>query len=443
MRLADARALLPCLETRPADPEADRRALERLASWCLRFTPWSAVDGDAGILLDVTGCAHLHGGEEAMTGAIASRLSSLGLEAGIGLADTPGAAWALARFADRSRRIAFPGRAREALEELPVESLRLPSGTSALLRRLGLTTVGALDRIPRAALARRFPSAGDAVLARLDQAFGRRGEPISPLAPAPVFAETLQFAEPLPETGGLLAAAAELVAGLEARLRSARQGALALSLRFFRIDGTSVRIDAAPSRATRDGGHLLRLLADRIGTVDPGFGIDAAALHALHVESLEDEQFPLLGRKRDGDGLGRLIDRLAARLGADAVFRLEPVGSHVPERAERPAPAGRAPASWPRRSPLRPFLLLEPPERVAEGAGPADGPPPFLVWRRGRHRIARAAGPERISPEWWKEDGDVRDYYRVEDDGGFRFWIYREDRPGDGPPRWFLHGFHG
>ena len=452
MRLADARALLPDLVTRPADPEADRRALGQLVLWCIRFTPWSAVDGDSGILLDITGCAHLHGGEEAMIDAIASRLSAFGIEARPGLADTPGAAWAVARFADGNSRITAPGCARSALAPLPVEALRITPGTSAALRRLGLTTIGALAGIPRAALSRRFTSAeiGESVLLRLDQAFGDRDEPISPLTPPPVFLEVLKFNEPLLEPGGLEMAADRMTAALATRLRAAQRGARALSLWFFRVDGTTARCDIATSQATCNASHFLRLFAERLGTVDPGFGVEAAALHATCVEPLEDRQPDLLERSRTGGDLGLLVDRLATRLGADAVFRLEPVDSHIPERAQRAVAAGPA-ASRQDAAPVlapRPFRLLAPPEEVRAGAETPDGPPLFFTWRRTFHRIVRAAGPERISPEWWIRDGngDVRDYYRVEDTEGHRYWLYRAGlygSDGNRSPRWFLHGFYG
>ena len=451
MRLADARALLPGLVTRPADPEADRRALGQLALWCIRFTPWSATDGDSGILLDITGCAHLHGGEEATVDGIASRFAAFGIEARLGLADTPGAAWALARFGDGESRIAAPGGARAVLAPLPVEGLRITPGTSAALRRLGLATIGALAAVPRAALSRRFTSAeiGESALLRLDQAFGDRDEPISPLTPPPAFLQVLKFSEPLLEPGGLEMAADKLAGGLADRLKAAGRGARALSLWFFRVDGTTARCDIATSQAACDGGHFLRLFAERLGAVDPGFGVEAAALHATWVEPLENRQPDLLERSRAGGDLGLLVDRLATRLGADAVFRLEPVDSHIPERAQRAA----APVSPPSRRdgpPVlapRPFRLLAPPEEVRAGAETPDGPPLFFTWRRTYHRIARAAGPERISPEWWAGDGgDIRDYYRVEDVEGRRYWIYRAGlygSDGNRPPRWFLHGLYG
>ena len=262
MRLADARALVAGLAVAPADPETDRRALMRLALWCGRFTPRVALDGEDGLLLDIAGCAHLFGGEAAMMEEIAARLAGLGLEAQAGLADTPGAAWALARFASAGGRIAAPGGARAALKTLPVEALRISPEAARSLRRLGLTAIDALIGLPRTTLERRFPSrkagAGAAVLPRLDRALGRIDEPVTPLVPPPVHLERRDFADPLLHREGLEAALAELMSGLVASLRRDRSGARRLVLWCFRADGGTVRRTAAASRPTRDRGGRRR-----------------------------------------------------------------------------------------------------------------------------------------------------------------------------------------
>ena len=463
MRLADARALLSTLAVGEADPRGDRRALERLALWCGRFTPWSARHGEDGLLLGIAGCAHLFGGEAALTDEIATRLEALGLEARAGLADTPGAAWALARFAPDGARLADPGSSRAALEPLPIEALRLTPGTASALRRLGLATIGALDALPRAPLARRFASReeGEAVLLRLDQALGRRDEPISPIAPPPVHLRRLDFPEPLLDGDGLRAALARLMAGLLTSLERRRQGARRLSLWCFRLDGSAARRQVETARASRDGDHLLRLFSERLDTVDPGFGIDAAVLHATRVEPLAGDQLALGDRGRTRDDVDRLVDRLAARLGGGSLMRLEAVARHLPEQAQRALPPGRnhgsvraAFGSEGRCRPQRPFRLFERPEPVevvAEvPAEPEHAPAPRLfIWRRVLRRVARAAGPERILPEWWAAGADdgARDYYRVEDSEGRRYWLYRAGRFRDGDarglPRWYLHGLYG
>ncbi len=460
MRLADARALLPRLVIANARPAEDQRGLERLALWCNRFTPCCAVDGRDGLLLDITGADHLFGGEAAMAAEVAARLAGLGFEARTGLADTPGAAWALARFGRDGRRLAAPGAALAALEALPVEALRLAPGDGRLLRRLGLATVGAVEALPRAALARRFPrprledrDGGESVLERLDRALGRRPDPVAALPPPPACLARLAFPEPLIDPAGLEAALTRLAEDLSASLERDGLGARKLALLFYRVDGVAAERRVSTARASRDAAHLARLFAGRIETVDPGFGIDAMALHAVRAEPLAPEQFRLAEGGRGGRALGPLIDRLQARLGAGSVFRLEPVESHLPERAERRRAPGRDGAAWPRRPglPPRPLRLFDRPEPVDTIAELPDGPPALFTWRRLRRRVIRAEGPERIEPEWWTGDDAPRDYYRVEDAEGRRYWLFRARlwrdglRRNDGkePPRWYVHGLYG
>ena len=473
MRLADARALLAGLATARADAAADRRGLERLALWCNRFTPWCAVDGggdddsgcDGGLLLDITGCAHLFGGEAALMDEIAARLAGLGIENRLGLADTPGAAWALARFGAEEARIAAPGETHAAIAGLPVEALRLAAEDAHLLRRLGLVTIGAADGLPRASLARRFPcrERGGAVLARLDRALGRFAEPIVPLVPPPACLERLALPEPLIDRAGLDAALARLMPGLIASLERDGLGVRRLALWCYRVDGGVARRAVATARAIRDGNHLQRLFRETLETIDPGFGIDLTALHAERVEPLAPAQLSLTGDKRKQGDVDLLVDRLLAKLGDGAVCRLEPVARHRPEMAERAVAPGREPVPWseaPEASeapekPPRPLRLFDRPEPVDVMAEVPDGPPLLFTWRRVRRRVARAAGPERIEPEWWPgaggRDEAVRDYYRIEDADGRRYWLYRAGLYGDAAadtgtgasPRWYVHGLYG
>ncbi len=451
IRLADARALLPRLAAAAAEPAADRRGLALLALWCNRFTPCCAVDGDDGLLLDITGADHLFGGEAAMAAEVEARLAGLGFEARTGLADTPGAAWALARFGGQGRRIAAPGGAPAALETLPVEALRIAPEDAHLLRRLGLTTIGAVNAMPRPSLARRFDrrERGVSVPERLDRALGRSADPVASMPAPPICLERMAFPEPLIALDGLQTALARLAEGLCIALERDALGARDVLLRCYRVDGGTAERRISTARATRDSAHLLRLFAGRLETVDPGFGIDAMTLHAARAEPLPHEQLSLAGGGRASGAVGLLIDRLQARLGEGAVCRLAPVESHLPEQAERRTAPGRKAAAWPGRPglPQRPFRLFDRPEPVEAVAELPDGPPALFVWRRVRRRTARAEGPERIEPEWWAGGGEPRDYYRVEDTQGRRYWLYRAGLYRDAgraePPRWYVHGLYG
>ncbi len=447
MRLADARAAVPGVSVSESDPAADREALIRLGLWCRRFSPTVALDGADGLLLDVTGCSHLFGGEQAMVRTISERLAGFGLEARLGLADTPGSAGALARFTSRPWRVIASGNVRAALDPLPVEALGISCGDAQTLRNLGLTTVGAVDRLPRTDLERRFPSreGANGLLQSLDRVLGNRSDPLSPLVPPPAYRQHLDFAEPVLHREALETALAELMGRLTAILQRDRSGARQFALWCFGVDGNATERTAAAARPTRNAKHLLHLFTDALGTVDPGFGIDAVALHATSAEPMEGRQLSIDGHARDR--LDRFIDRLAARFGAATILRTVPVERHVPEQAERLVRPGEAAAfgsSYPDR-PQRPFRLLAPPEALETRDLEPDVAPRVFIWRHVCYRIVRAAGPERIAPEWWLPEtfGTTRDYWRVEDTNGHRYWLYRTGVHGEGTPCWFLHGLYG
>lgn len=442
MAAADARAVFPDVKTAPAQPEADARTLLALAEWCERYTPWVAVEGladggNAGLWLDVTGCAHLFGGEAVLLDDLAARVDGFGFAARAALADTPGAAWAAARFAipPGSRTTILPeGAQRQWLSGLPVAALRLPAAALETLRRLGLRRVGDLYSLPRAPLAARF---GDIVALRLDQMLGRRPEPLSPRRPVPPHVTRLAFAEPIGRMEDVAAAIRRLLDGLCAGLERDGMGARRLELSLFRVDGTVFRHAVGTSQGVRDAAHLARLFGEGLDKLNAGFGIEAVAMAATSVEALAAAQMGF-GKDRRDDGLPALIDRLTNRLGGGSVFRLEPRPSHLPETAAaRAAPLG----PW-RGLPLarhRPPRLLALPEPVEAEGGDALAAPAAIHWRRRPYRIVRAEGPERIAAEWWHGATPAppsahRDYWRIEDTEGRRLWLFRHGR------RWFVHG---
>jgi len=461
MGLADARALLPELAVEPADPSADGAALERLARWCGRWSPWVRADPPDGILIDASGCAHLfacpeqgrRSGEAAMLSDIAARLARLGLEARLAMADTPGAAHALARYTASATTLAAPGETSRPLAPLPVAALRIDPETATTLKRLGLTAIGDLLELPRSSLARRFGAggarAGESVLHRLDQALGRVFEPVEPEAPAPAFRLRRGFLEPVTQIPALTCPLEDLLGELTALLARHGQGARRVSLTAYSCDGTASRIAAGTNRASRDPAHLRRLLGERLESLDSGFGIEELVLAADAAATLDPAQADLDGRAARQAGLYELTDRLALRLGARHVGRMAPRESHLPERGERRLP-GTAEPHWREDghppAPPRPLTLLPRPEPVAVMAEIPEGPPLTFRWRRVAYRVARAEGPERIAPDWWRggAETELRDYYRVEDTAGRRFWLFRAGRydaaESAGAPRWFLHG---
>jgi protein ImuB len=449
MPLADALSFFPRLATAAGEPAEDAAALRRLAEWCGRYSPWTAPDGADGVRIETTGSAHLWGGEGALAADLLTRLDRRGVAGRIAIADTLGAAWAMARFAEAAERIVIlpPGDVRDALAPLPVEALRLDPTTARGLRRVGLNRIGDLYAMPREALAQRF---GETVALRLDQAQGNLPEPLSPLGETPSRRVRLTFAEPISEPADLMLATERLTADLVQRLAREGTGARRLDLAFHRVDGRVERIRLGTARPTRDPRHLAALFKERFDTVDPGFGIEDMILAAFAVEPLPPEQIGLPHHTpgNETSGIAPLLDRLGNRLGLAALSRIEPRESHIPERASVRVPV-TSPASPVARAPdkpPRPIRLFDPPEPVEAFWLLPDDPPFRFVWRRRRHRVTCANGPERIADEWWQPEGSgaadaIRDYYRVEDEEGRRFWLFRAGfHGGHRAPRWFVHG---
>ncbi|MEL6422693.1 MAG: DNA polymerase Y family protein [Pseudomonadota bacterium] len=519
MRLADARALVPDLATRTRDTRADQRLLERMADWSVRYTPHVALDGEEALWLDMTGATHLFGGEEAFLHDLSARLTRFGFAHRIAIASTPGTAHAAARHgvtqtdvqlgtqhgadekSDAGYIIIPEGAEQRALDGLPVEALRLTREVVYMLHRFGLRTVSALRALPRSVLQRRFPSReiGDAVVHRLDQAFGLLPEPIVPRRPVPAYDVREPYPEPLLATESFSHGLKALLARLTADLERDARGATRLTFTAWHADGGVSRVGIATARASRDAAHLAFLFRERIEKLNPGFGVDVLGLSADAVEPLTGAQtslgragyaasarggagtpLALSAAAAEDGGVAMLVDRLANKLGAEAVQRLVPQERHIPEAAEQrctaleippgsPAPKGAGPRSpqpdkpcdvsreeknFPRAP--RPLHLLDMPEEVQVIAEVPEGPPRQFVWRRHVHRVKAAEGPERIAPEWWRLGAGrpgrwarPRDYYRVEDTEGRRFWMFRaglydemgEPRdPASGPPSWHIHG---
>jgi len=449
MALADARAIEPDITVLAADPAGDQAALARLALWCGRYSPWTAPAGSDGIWLDLTGAAHLRGGEGDLAHELVARLDRQGIKARAAVADTPGAAWAVAREGARPVTVVPPGAARVALALLPVRALRLPRESVELMDRLGLRRIGDLYKLPRPSMVARF---GLVAAERLDQALGNLPEPLSPLPPEPIRARHHRFAEPIARPEDLAAAIAGLAQALCRCLAADGVGARRLKLAFYRVDGAVITLEAGTAQPSRDPRHLTKLFVERLDRVEPDLGIEDMRLEALVAEPLAEKQAALAGAAIPGSAIGdaalaALVDRLENRLGAGSVTLHRPQDSHLPERAAKPTPVFaniKSGTPWPTDRP-RPIRLLARPEPVEAMAPVPDDPPLLFRWRRRLHRVRVADGPERILGEWWREKEDsLRDYYHVEDTDGRRFWLYRaglhQPEAEVPPPRWYLHG---
>ncbi len=453
MLITDACAMLPSLAAVPHEPEAEWRELKRLAAACNRFSPWVAPDEPDGLWIEATGLAHLFGGEEALLDRILHSLYSLGFAAEGAMASMAGAAWGLARFSKTPAVVVPPGEEAHALAALPIKALRIGAEGAALLERLGLKTIRQLLQIPRASLRARL---GKAITCRLDQALGREGEALSPLMPEPVYAARLEFADPLTAFEGLEQTAAILIDSVTVQLKADGKGARRFTFSLFDTQNGKSEVRFQMARPSAEAKHIGRILKEKLsaleGRFDPSLGFDAVALYALGAEPLVGRQADILDSAANGgnakEQIAQFLDRVTARLGEKAVTRFAFAESHWPERASLHVPASASAQPCASAVPLpltlpRPLMLLPHPEPVEVIVRVPDYPPRQFTWRRCRHKVERAEGPERISPEWW-EDGKVppaRDYYVVEDERGQRFWLYREGIYGNSEKqRWFVHG---
>ena len=473
--LSDARAKVGgLLQVQMLEPERDAEALRRLTLWATRYTPaaafWDSANGGDGFFLDITGCAHLFGGEDALLRDLIRRLKTFNLAARCAIAGTPGAAWALSH-ATRSLPLALAeGKEKDALRPLSIKALRLSDDSYAALRRLGFKTIGMLIDAPRAPFAARFESE---LLLRLDQALGVRREALHYITVPPAYHAQRSFLDPIFAQETVIATIVKLIERLTPELVQDGVGIRGFRLDLFRVDGDVQHIEMGLAAPTRDPAHIARLLALKLDGMshglEAGFGFDCVRLSVTLAERTPERQGTLdtpLDAESSVEQQARLIDALKQRLGPEAVRQLHPIESHIPERAEISQKADGAAPAWPTSDEdrLRPPVLLSQPEEARVIALLPDGPPRKFQWRGETHDVASAQGPERIADEWWRSDildrgavpdrqsratlagsarGFTRDYFCLENQAGQRFWLYREGLYGreTTDPRWFVHGF--
>ena len=458
--LANARAVCPDLQVFDADEPADASLLSDIADWCDRFTPLVALNQPHGLFLDISGCAHLFGGEAAMMQTVCASLARQGFIVNAAIASTPVCARVITRAV--VGYIVADGEEAKAVSALPVWALGADETITRGLRRAGLKTIGDVASRAPYEITARF---GADFTSLLQQALGQSDAPISPRKPLPDYMVEKRFAEPVLTDNVIAAALSGLAQTLIAAMDRAGKGARLLEASFFRTDGAVRSISVETGQHVTKADFIDRLFRERLDTLadplDPGFGFDLIRLAASRTEIVVQEQRDFDTRAQDNDELAALIDRIAARIGGKRVVVHLPQDTHIPERAAIAVPAqhslaAASQAAWPERTeaepPLRPLRLFERPEEIKViFAEVPDGPPAKFLWRRAAHTVVRAEGPERIAMEWWRTQNEMptRDYFRVEDENGFRFWLYRnglygDDSDADGDKAissgWFMHG---
>ncbi|MEM9500938.1 MAG: DUF6504 family protein [Pseudomonadota bacterium] len=460
--LADARAVCPAIQTAPADPAGDLAFLEKLALWSQRWGPWSALDPPDGVLVDISAAAHLFSGEKRLLADVEAAFARHKLTVRTAIAPTAGAAWALAHFGPYQAILGSQDNSLQRLADLPVAALRLDQDVLTVLRRLGLNQLGELAGIARAAVDREEAASRDALhrrfrnrkspaanpLVRLDQLLGKVPEPLLPVVPQELPLVQRRLMEPIRHRELLDLVLADLATDIVRELEGRGEGARRLELGLWRVDGEVLVRCLELAAATREAEHITRLFTTKLDGIDAGFGIETVRLRASWSEPLALAQDDIdEAAERHGTSLNACIDRLTVRLGEKAVRRPVPHASHLPERAQRwQPPLELEPISQETLEfQKRPLKLLDKAEEIAVLYASPDGFPQRFRWRGEVHEVARVEGPERIAPEWWRSRSTVRlrDYYRIEDDIGRRYWIYRHGVVGDGrggAPQWYLHG---
>lgn len=441
MIVADARTLMPALSVFDDKPCRNKKLLERLAAWCIRYTPVAAVDLPDGIILDVSGCAHLWGGERPYLKEIITRLKTAGYDVRAAIADTVGTAWAIARFGQVTAVVETNCQA-QALLPLPPAALRLTADILIRLQKFGLYRISDFINMPPTALRRRF---GEELLCRLNQALGKTTEIIEPVQPAEEYHERLTCLEPLVTAAGIEIALKRLLEAICRRLLQQEKGLRTAVLKGYRVDGKMEQVAIGTNSPSHNTAHLFKLFEPKIAGISPGMGIELFVLEAPRTEDMPARQQSIWTGNcgLEDTGLAELLDRLSNKMSGHCIHRYLPAAHYWPERAIHPAAAltQKADIDWQVERP-RPAHLLPVPEPI-EVTAPVPDYPPMLFRYKGRlHIIKKADGPERIEREWWLEDGPHRDYYSVEDETGQRYWLFRSGHyAADKPPRWFIHGF--
>lgn len=438
MLVADVRAIHPSVDVFAADPDADKDLLEQLAEWCLRYSPVVALDAPHGLLLDISGCPHLWGGERSYLNKITESFQQGGYAVTTAIADTIGAAWGLARFG-KSETIVQPQKQYDALLSLPPKALRLEAATLQRLNKLGFQQIQQLLCIPRSNLRRRF---GESLLMRLGQALGVEHESLNPIQPTPQYEERLPCLEPICTAKGIEIAIKHLLKELCEHLNNEGVGLREAVLKAYRLDGEIEKIRIGTSRVSRNEAHLFKLFELKIQDIEPALGIELFVLEATLVEEFDEAQQALWGAGTNNKTrIAELIDNIAGKVGEQAIHRYLPQEHHWPEESLSPTRSleEEPDIDWPTMRP-RPLHLFPNPVPIRVMVVLPDYPPMHFHYKGNLIRVVRANGPERIEQEWWRQTSLPRDYYCVEDDNGVRYWLFRLGLYNTVKPQWFLHG---
>lgn len=440
MAAADAKAIAPCLQVLDNMPGRQEKLLRKLALWCIRYTPLVAIDPPDGLLLDITGCTHLWDDERGYLKELVLKLRNNGYDARAAIADSMGAAWAVARFG-RVKPIITPQAQAAAIAQLSPAALRLEQPVLEQLQKLGFRTIGSFMNLPGRELRKRF---GDDLLTRLTQALGLKSELFTPVVPPVPYVERLPCLEPIKTATGIEIAIQQLLEQLCTRLASEGKGLRKAMLKCYRIDGKQVQVSISTTRGSHSVSHLQKLFGLQIDKIEPDLGIELFVMEVSRVEEMNVKQENIWINQPDlkDTTLAELLDKIGGKLGAHRIHRYLPAEHYWPERSVKEAQTLQdAPSTCWRADRPRPLRMLRQPEDIAVMSKEPDYPPKQFIYKGKKHVIAKADGPERIEREWWLEQGEHRDYYAVEDVEGRRYWVFRSGHYDGDDGKWFIHGF--
>jgi protein ImuB len=440
MVLADCKALVPELQVFDHDEKQFQKLMKALAEWCIRYTPLVSIDQDR-LILDVSGCTHLWGGEEKYLKDIHTRFKNFGYHIRTAMADTIGCAWAVCMYG-KNADIITSGEQVPALSALPSIALRIEMSSLERLEKLGLKNIGSFMKMPRTALRRRF---GQNLLTRLDQALGYEMEIMTPVKQPSPYEERLPCFDPIRTAPGIEIAIRTLLENLYTRLNKESKGLRKCELLCYRLDGNVQKIEIGTNRPTRNVTHLFKLFELKIVQIDPGLGIELFILEAPVIEELLSSQDALWEVNGANEAaIAELIDKLSGKIGSNSIHRYLPAEHYWPERSMKKSDSlsEKAMVEW-RKDLPRPLHLLAKPEKIEVSVPVPDYPPLLFIYNGAIHTVKKADGPERVEQEWWIEEGLYRDYYCVEDEQGARYWLFRSGDYKNEDVKWFVHGFFG
>ncbi|MGB6229800.1 MAG: DNA polymerase Y family protein [Litorimonas sp.] len=444
LSVTDAHAICPDLLTEGSDPVRDARLLSALRVWADRFSPRVALDPPDGLVLDVSGCAHLFGGEVRFATLVRQEVEDLHVKARVAIANTRRAARGFARFGGEATLVTDAQREHVSVARLPIAALDLDASVQTDLRRIGVETIGDLSQFKSSELARRFSMR---VPAALDEIFGHRFDPVVPSARPPAFAARMTLPEEIAHVEAVMNMLERLSDRVCQRLTERGYAARGFALSLSCVDGATHELSISFAVPTRTVEPILRQFRRPVEALRMDFGAERFRLVALHAETFQERQIQAGDATEAGrDAVARALTTLGNRLGFDRIVRPVAGADNAPERETAFAllVGERTQTPTDPRAYPRPEIVITPYRLHVTSKG---RPPRAFSYQGEDFKTCMSEGPERIAPFVWDEprhpfEARLRDYWRVRVSGASNgprlFWLMHfPHHPEEG---WYLCG---